>query len=380
MIKNILFVSVGVNPTKGGVERVTYNLATSFKKNGVASWLCSTSKFGDENEICTPFEQIVYLERLTKQYKAELIDIIIKNEIKLVINQQGTNLKLVSYLRDICDIACIPLYSVVHISPTASTDVLHYRDLRFPKYVIRSILKELLYKVWKFDVSRGKKIYVKSDKVILLTSDARTEYSKLLKLKEDDPKLFVVSNSVCDGEGVLDLSLKKNVFIVVSRMGEPVKRISLILDSWGLVQDKLADWRLVLVGDGTDLNSYKDITKKKKLRRVDFVGETSPNEYYKIASIFLMTSVSEGFGMTILEAQQSGVVPIVTNSFSSLKTLINDGETGIICKKRSPECFGQLMIELANNKTLRETIAENAFKSTKRFSSEKIYKKWEEVL
>lgn len=40
-----------------------------------------------------------------------------------------------------------------------------------------------------------------------------------------------------------------------------------------------------------------------------------------------MTSAFEGFGMTLVEAQQYGVVPIVMDSYKSLHDIIKNDET-----------------------------------------------------
>ena len=60
------------------------------------------------------------------------------------------------------------------------------------------------------------------------------------------------------------------------------------------------------------------------------VRRKNPLRYYEHASIFMMTSAYEGWGMTVIEAMQNGVVPIVFNSYSAVYDILTDEEDGII--------------------------------------------------
>lgn len=69
------------------------------------------------------------------------------------------------------------------------------------------------------------------------------------------------------------------------------------------------------MGDGSSKLEYETLVSNLNLKKVEFLGFQDPVPYYKNASIFLMTSSLEGFGMTLVEAQCYGVVPIVMDSF-----------------------------------------------------------------
>ena len=57
--------------------------------------------------------------------------------------------------------------------------------------------------------------------------------------------------------------------------------------------------------------NYSDAIKEKNLRRISFVGYKNPKEYYKRASILLLVSEYEGFGLVIVESMAYGIIPIV---------------------------------------------------------------------
>lgn len=67
------------------------------------------------------------------------------------------------------------------------------------------------------------------------------------------------------------------------------------------------------------------------MSNVEFLGKQSPLAFYLKAKIFLMSS--EGWGLTITESMQNGVVPIVLNTFKVFKDIIQDNIDGFLPKK-----------------------------------------------
>ena len=143
-------------------------------------------------------------------------------------------------------------------------------------------------------------------------------------------------------------------------------------------EGKHNDWKLTIVGDGIDLTYFKRIAKRKRLNNISFEGKQE-NEiaYFERASIFMMTSAYEGWGLTLTEAQQMGVVPIAFESYSSLRDIIEDGRTGIVVKNRVYDDYFRKLISLMDNKEKREYMAKEAIASSHRFSQNVILDQWE---
>ena len=60
--------------------------------------------------------------------------------------------------------------------------------------------------------------------------------------------------------------------------------------------DRLADWKLVIVGSGSDENNYKSYVAENDIKNIYFEGNKNPLPYYQKASVFLMTSALESWG------------------------------------------------------------------------------------
>lgn len=174
------------------------------------------------------------------------------------------------------------------------------------------------------------------------------------------------------------LSDKSRTVLIVSRMDESAKKISTALRIWKSVKSHpgLEDWKLTIVGSGPDLKMYQDIVRSENIGAVCFTGRQNPVPYYKDASIFMMTSKSEAWPLTLIEAQQFGVVPIAFDAFEALREIITDQVDGTVISDGDVAGYEKHLLELMRNESLRNRLAINALESCRRFDPEKIAREW----
>ena len=178
-----------------------------------------------------------------------------------------------------------------------------------------------------------------------------------------------------------DVCQKQKTVIVVARFDEDTKRLSYVLRAWREIEktNQYADWKLQLVGDGRDKAFYHYLVKKWKLKRVEFVGQQDPQEYYRSASLFLMTSTAEGWGMVLTEAQQMGVPVVAMDSFGALYDIIEDGYNGRIVANNDLVAFQNAMMEIMEDEAKRTEMALHAIESSKRYEIQHILLQWQKL-
>jgi glycosyltransferase involved in cell wall biosynthesis len=172
------------------------------------------------------------------------------------------------------------------------------------------------------------------------------------------------------------LDKKEKIVLVVARHDENQKRISLVLQIWQYIHKEDSKWQLVLIGEGRDSEKYRSLAKKLHLQNVTFVGRSNPESYYYKASIFMMTSSYEGFGVTLTEAQQMGCVPIVFDSYKSLHDIIEHDINGIIIENNNIGEYVFKLRKLMTDNEYRRKMAINAIEACKKFSIDLIVNKW----
>ncbi len=286
---------------------------------------------------------------------------------------QGTSCKVVTEFHN------KPGYLLDTLLLEIKVNLLHSGNflLRF-----KSLIKYISYPFYKSyikksNLKRFQEAYLLADKFVQLSPTFFGQYQNLYRLP-DAKKMVAIGNPVTFSRNatIEDVKRKDNIVLIVARLDEKHKRLSLALKSWAKVEKQNPSWMLQIVGTGNDERMYKEMVRRLGLQRVEFEGRQDPEKYYTRASIFLMTSAIEGWGMTIVEAQQKGCVPIVMDSFTALHDIIEDGGNGIIVPPDSVDDMSQAIQNLIDDKSKRDIMALNAIESTERFNIEIIGGQW----
>lgn len=190
-----------------------------------------------------------------------------------------------------------------------------------------------------------------------------------------------IPNANTYDEAVIPATLRKEkVALYVGRLENGAKQVALLLDIWRRVSRDCADWKLVIVGEGPDEGLLRDCARRHKLRNVEFAGRQDPRPYYERASILCLTSLFEGFGMVLTEAQQFGVVPIAFDSYASVHSIITPGENGELAASFSKKEYAQKLLHLMQDAPYRERLAAKARETVRQFAPERIADMWEELI
>ena len=92
------------------------------------------------------------------------------------------------------------------------------------------------------------------------------------------------------------------------------KNVDLLLEGQKRINEKDKNIKLLMVGDGPDLDEYKETAKKLGIdKNVIFAGKVPWEDvpkYYRLADIFATASTSETQGITYIEALACGL-PLV---------------------------------------------------------------------
>lgn len=175
---------------------------------------------------------------------------------------------------------------------------------------------------------------------------------------------------------------KKQEVLIVARLDDWHKHIKKALQIWENVQriGTFLDWRLRIVGFGVDESYYKKYVTKNHIPNVTFEGLQDPIPYYQTSSIYMMTSVCEGWGLSLTEAQQYGCVPIAFNSFASACEIIVDGENGFVISNNDTKSYCQTLVRLMTDESLRAKMSQQAISMCERYTIENIAQQWNQQL
>lgn len=176
--------------------------------------------------------------------------------------------------------------------------------------------------------------------------------------------------------------LKDNVLINVGRL-EPEKGHLELLEIIKEVKVKIPNIKLYLVGDGS---LYEKLKKKVEEYHLEsnviltgFVNKDMLCNYYLESSLFVMTSLTESFGLVLLEAQSYGVPCIAYDSADGAKELLKNNK-GILVKNRNQKQMVEEIINLLKNKEQLKKMSKIGKDNCTKYYIKNIEKEWLELL
>ena len=377
--KNILFL-MGTYPSFGGVEVVSTVLTNQFIEDGHHVTIASYKQPLNDAAQLNLSDQcyLLFLSHpvLSFQNIKKLREYILSHRIEVLINQwvvpfyatlvwkmavRGTNCKV---------------YSVHHNPPDTNMRIQALkRQIESGNSYLRggyALVREVSRLSLAFCIRN-------SHKFVLLSPSFIPIAQKFSRVKVGD-KFLSIPNPISISTSDEEVPKEKKI-IYVGRIEYNQKRTDRVVDIWKELEPMYPDWKLTIVGDGDDREDLEKRIHKYGLKRVSITGFVNPVKYYKRASILLLTSEYEGFGLVVAEAMSHGVVPVVYNSFETASDLITHGYNGVLVDKPySISIFAKILQELMDKPNYLNSMSKKCRVASERFSVDAIVKEWYQLM
>jgi glycosyltransferase involved in cell wall biosynthesis len=162
------------------------------------------------------------------------------------------------------------------------------------------------------------------------------------------------------------------------------KRVDLLL---GALQRLLPKWPALcctIVGEGPQRAELEALAERLGVAgNVRFTGWVDPSSrvfgHMKAARLLVLPSIREGFGITVVEAQACGTVPVVVRSpMSAASDLVRDGVNGRLCDP-TIESISETVEQLLSDGAQLDVMAEAASAAAEAWSWDRIAGEMEAV-
>lgn len=149
----------------------------------------------------------------------------------------------------------------------------------------------------------------------------------------------------------------------------PIKDVKTMLQSFAYVASKVENCEFLIMGSTEEEPSYydecKELAKELRLRNVVFTGAVDVRDYLGRIDILVLSSISEGQPLAVLEGMASRI-PCVTTNVGSCGELLhgsNDGfgEAGILVPLMDYVGMGKAIVRLCRQPELRRLMGQNGF-------------------
>lgn len=379
---NIAFVH-SIFPA-GGAERVTIDIAqylSKFDKYKIYVFTTTENKSLYDNSL-TEYITIIKISKKGRDRAKDIENLVNKLNINILV-------LVVNYIRHINDVwerTGIKLVYANHGEPFWQRyNIIAHRQNSFLKKILWKLFWNRIYldssggKAMRMAIKRCFRIYSGCDTYTVLCESYKKQACSAFGISPEDSHIVAIENS----ERIRDKVnyAKENTVLFCGRLSRE-KRIDRVLRIWAMVQDRLNDWNLKIVGDGSDREYLEQLSATLKLKRISFEGEQKDvQKYYDKASILVLTSQTEGWGLCLTEAQASGVVPIAFACSAGVEEVINkSGECGFTVECFDEKKFADTLVNVASlPKENIDRIRHNAVAFRAKYSPEIIMEKWKNL-
>jgi len=141
------------------------------------------------------------------------------------------------------------------------------------------------------------------------------------------------------------------------------KGVDLLVNAWPLVRDRLPEAELTIVGEGhpKEWGNVPGVTVRGYVKDLTEIFENS--------SLYVQPARADAFPVTVLEAMQAGLVPIVTKTTGS-QSLVSKLNNGLIVEPEPSALASGIVQYFEQDKEQRCGLSESARKIVNPFSAE----------
>lgn len=228
------------------------------------------------------------------------------------------------------------------------------------------------------DMTRAVSFYEKLDRWVL-----RSCFKKVVTVADDvlkgfpDQKKSVIPNGVdigqFAGDGQKRTALRKKLNVgdddvligAVGRLSRE-KNQKMLLDALYPVMREQDHVKVMIVGDGPKMDELRQFAEARHLAdRIMFTGIIRDmTGVYSAMDIFVLSSLTEGVPLTVLEAMAARV-PVIATRVGGVPEIIRDDDTGLLVDPRDTDALRVKIESLLNDHGKRQRLAASGFEFVK---------------
>jgi glycosyltransferase involved in cell wall biosynthesis len=190
-------------------------------------------------------------------------------------------------------------------------------------------------------------------------------------------KSMLMNNFITyDYYNVIPSDLSSKIILMIGRADDKMKRFELGIEAMVHIIKEIPESRMKIISDPNEfLNNL--LIKLKLEEYAKFIGYIStPEIFFKNASLHIFPSISESFGLALCETKIFGI----PNILIGLDYLSMSKGGTIILYEDDPVIIAKESIKILKNKKYRKKLGKQARKSMKKFNNELLLKKWIKII
>lgn len=255
------------------------------------------------------------------------------------------------------------LWAIKKLVPTIAT--IHHPVTVDRKIAIRSVKypwEKMKQWRWYSFIGMQKRVSRSLSRIITVSKSAQNDISRDFKIPPD--KFSIVANGINTRlfYPINDIEREKNRIIVTNSADTPLKGLFYLFQAVAELA-KIQDIQVIVIGEPKkDGNILKLIKELGIGHLIKFTGRIDDREFvrqYAKATVAVVPSVYEGFGLPVGEAMACGV-PVISTSGGALPEVV--GDAGILVPPADSSALAKAMRELLGNPARAQELGQTGYK------------------
>jgi L-malate glycosyltransferase len=276
----------------------------------------------------------------------------------------GFNLLAAWHLKRICQQLQI---DVVHMHCSPSHTLAIFSNLLGNKAKL-ILSRRVIFPIRQNTLSLQKFNYPAIERIICVSKSVRSILQRDIKREDvfdvvyDGVDINSITTRKSNGSIRKELHLQDKTIVAIIAALSPEKDHKTFLEAAKILNDQQQNFHFLIVGAGNEESKIKNLVRKYSLENaVTLTGfRTDIPDILQDIDYFVLTSIEEGLGSSIIEAF-ANKVPVIATNVGGIPELVIHDKTGLLVEPQQAQEIAYQINNLINNRTLRETIVEGAW-------------------
>ena len=154
-----------------------------------------------------------------------------------------------------------------------------------------------------------------------------------------------------------------------------------LIDAFNSIASDFRDCKLLILGEGGERDRLETKVRSLGLQeRVLLPGYVHNAAYYmKFFDIFVLSSVTEGLPITLLEAMQQSI-PVVCTRAGGVVNVLRHGHNGLLVERSDPAALAEAICRILRDENLRQELGREAAREVReKYSSQRMASEYGEL-
>ena len=174
--------------------------------------------------------------------------------------------------------------------------------------------------------------------------------------------------------------LESAVIVTAGRL-DPGKGHARMVRAYATVAARHPEWQLHIYGSGSERNALAaQIAELGLEQQVRLMGYTLDlRSALADASVYALTSHSEGFSMVLIEAMSVGLPPVAMDCPRGPRQIIEDGHNGLLVPDGDEPAFAAALMSLVEDEVLRRRMSRQSLEDARAYEINEVGAQWERL-